>query len=66
MTKVCSFLTKNSGRQRDKFLDIRLAGRQQGGQDLPALGGDLIAVGAGDFLDEAVSAQPRQVNLWPK
>jgi hypothetical protein len=42
---VISFLTKSSSRQRDKFLDIRLTGREQGGQNLPALGGDLISVG---------------------
>src|SRR5215203_418426 len=55
-----SICDKDLGGQGGKFFHIGLASGEQGGDDLSALGGDLIAIAAGDFLDKSMCAQQCQ------
>ena len=52
--QVRAFWTRSSSRQSDEFLHICLASGQQRGDDLTAVLGQLVAVAALDFFDEAV------------
>src|SRR5207247_9872787 len=54
------FLVKILGGQGHQFFHVCLAGSQHCGQDLAPLSGDLVAVGAGDFLNDSVRSQPCQ------
>ena len=60
MTNVHAFLTKGLSGQRDEFFHVGLARRQQRSHDLTAGRGELIAVAAADFLDNAVGSQSGQ------